>query len=110
MGIKKQVRVGRIIQPINCNTNAIKTSVQLEFKPGDTPWLEYGGEVLNGNVNWVETIKAVLSQGYTESSLAQQLELTLSHIEAILKGDISVLNFKRGARLLAIEETIGLAK
>ena len=84
MGIKKQVKAGRVIQPIKGNCAATTVSNEPEFKPGDTPSLEYNGEVLNGKVNWVETTQAVLSHGYTKSRLAQQLELTINHVEAIL--------------------------
>ena len=110
MGIKKHVKPGRVIQPIKGHCPTTKASNEPEFKPGETPSLEYEGEVLNGNVNWVQTTKAVLSHGYTKSHLAHQLELTINHVESILKGDLTVLNFKRGARLLAIEDALHCAK
>jgi hypothetical protein len=112
MGAKKRVRIGRVIQPTknSCGSNASEKSREPEFKPGDTPWCEYGNEVLNGNVDWVEIVKQVLMRGYNKKSLAQRLELAVKHIETILNGDLSPLNFKRGARLLAIESEVCTAK
>ena len=73
-----------------------------DFKPGNTPHLQYGNEVLNANVPWNEVISDLCSHGLSMAEIAIQLDVELSSIQAVAAKNYSHLNFKAGARLLTL--------
>ena len=81
-----------------------ETRNEPEFKPSKKTWTWFGNERLNWGVNWQKTAKDIIDAGYGLKSLANEMELTCEDIEKLLSGDLSPLDFKLGARLLAIEE------
>ncbi len=82
---------------------------RVRFKPGNDPYYKLGNETLNGQVNWLKTVNEVLgSQKFTLSSLSQRLEIKTEVLEKILENDLSCLNFKTGAKLLGVHESISV--
>ena len=77
-----------------------------EFKPGDTPYLQFGDEWLNWGVSWNEIIRAILKHGYSLSQLADEAQSTVFILTRVLKCDFSTLNFRTGARLLSVHSAI----
>ena len=77
-------------------------SAQPEFKPGNTPFLKYGNEMLNADVEWDQVTRDILSSGCTITSLAEEMELPNDSIQEILNRNYHRLTFKLGARLLRI--------
>jgi len=78
-----------------------------EFKPGNSVTLQFGNELLNGKVNWKQTLEEILSHShYTLADIADKLQAPPSAVEAVLRNDTSGLNFKQGARLVGIHELI----
>jgi hypothetical protein len=79
----------------------------VQFKPGKEPCCKLGDETLNGQVNWLKTVKEVLgTQKFTLSSLSQHLDIKKEALEKVLDNDVSSLNFKAGAKLLNVYESL----
>ena len=72
------------------------------FKPGNTPHMKYGNEMINANVPWNEVISDLCSYGVTMAEIAAHLEVELSVVQAAVKQNYTGLSFKMGARLLAM--------
>lgn len=72
------------------------------FKPGNTPHLQYGKEILNDGVRWDEMVLEVINKGCSAPLLAEKMNLDLAVIMDISRRDYSALDFKTGAKLCAI--------
>ena len=80
-----------------------------KFKPGNDPSYQLGNEVLNGQINWLNTMQEVLgSRKFTINSLSQYLEVKTEVVKKVLENDLSCLNFKTGAKLLGVHESLGV--
>ena len=73
-----------------------------EFKPGNTPYMQYGNQVLNENVAWNEVISDLCSHGLSMVEIAVRLDVDVCVVQAVTKENYAQLNFKTGARLLAL--------
>lgn len=77
-----------------------------EFKPGDTTMLQFGKEILNGNVEWRNALLELLR--YSDDTLESVMSVLECSQEALLlilnSGDSSLLDFKQGARLLMLHD------
>ena len=104
----KKVKTERAVRSIRgrIETLLVVSKNPPEFKPGKTPWLQYGKEILNGNTDWVKKTNDILNAGYGCKSLARRMDLSEAEIQKVSNGDISPLDFKLGARLLTIEEEV----
>lgn len=76
-----------------------------EFKPGDKPFLEYDGTVLNANVPWDELVSELEASGCTAKDIAQYAECELSVIHEISKKIYDNLCFRSGARIVTMHYT-----
>lgn len=72
------------------------------FKPGNTPHMQYGNEIINANVPWNEVINELCSSGLSMTEIAAHLDVELSVVQAATTRNYSRLSFKAGARLLTI--------
>lgn len=79
--------------------NSKKT--QPEFKPGNTPYTQFGNETLNANIHWYQIIQDILAH-YTQEQLVDEAGITPANLRKILAQHYKKLNFKMGAKLLAI--------
>lgn len=86
-------------KPVNKKDGEIKAA-EPEFKPGDTPHLEYDGSVLNANVPWNEVILELQQQGCAASDIADYAECAESVIKELVNKNYSNLNFRTGARII----------
>ncbi len=70
-----------------------------------TPYCQLGDEVLNANINWLQTVSQILATGaYTLTTLSREIGITKSVLLAILENDVSLLNFRTGAKLITIHD------
>lgn len=76
-------------------------SVLPEFKPGSTPYTQYGNETLNANIPWYQIIQEILTH-YTQEQLLEETGLVNNDLLEILNQNYCKLNFKMGAKLLRI--------
>ncbi len=76
------------------------------FKPGDKPYCFLGNELLNGNIDWKQTLIEVIYHGpHGFSRLADILEVSTQALTWLyLHGDFSCLTFKKGARLNTLHD------
>lgn len=72
------------------------------FKPGNTPHLQYGKEVLNANVPWSDVLNEICLSGMALTEIASRLEVSVSMLRAVATQHYENLNFKTGARLLTL--------
>lgn len=72
-----------------------------KFKPGNTPYTQFGNETLNANVPWYRIVQEILAH-YTQEQLVKETGITSANITKILRQNYRKLNFKRGAQLLSI--------
>lgn len=83
-------------------------SKQPIFKPGQSTALQFGDELLNGNIHWRNTLLEVLR--YTDDNLfdiANTLKCSVNALMVILNhNDSSFINFKQGARLLTLHDKV----
>ncbi len=78
-----------------------------EFKPGNTVALQFGKELLNGNVNWRNTLTDILRySNYSIMEIAEVLEASADAVQALTNDDPRGLSFKQGARLLSMREIL----
>ena len=71
-----------------------------EFKPGDTPYLEYDGQILNKDVPWKELVRDLLDNGHSITQIAVDIECPIRVVNQILVGNYDNLPFRNGARLV----------
>lgn len=75
------------------------------FKPGDTPYLYFGDEILNNNIPWSAVLTKVMQKSDLNiSQIAGKLETSINRVKGIIDGNNCPLTFEQGARLLALEE------
>ena len=77
------------------------TTKQPTFKPGDTPYTQYGNETLNANVLWYQIVEEILAH-YPQEQLVAETGLVPANITKIRNQNYRRLNFRAGAKLLAI--------
>lgn len=74
-----------------------------EFKPGNTVALQFGHEILNGNIDWRGVLKEILEHSdYTIEDIATKLAASAPAVYGLLSDDTSGLGFKQGAQLLGL--------
>jgi hypothetical protein len=73
-----------------------------EFKPGNKPYLEYDGCILNANVPWIAIVRELMECGVTENEIADYAECPLETIADILENNYETLSFRAGARMLTL--------
>jgi hypothetical protein len=71
-----------------------------EFKPGNLPTMQFGGETLNGKVVWEDVVQDLLAQNYTLAQIADIAEVDVAIIKNILNRVYEGLSFRAGARML----------
>ncbi len=75
-----------------------------------TPHCQLGDEVLNANVPWLSVLFEVLNSArFTLTSLCGEIGADKDVFIRLLDSDVSLLNFKIGARLLSLHESIALS-
>ena len=79
----------------------ISTKKQPEFKPGNTPYTQYGNETLNANVLWYQVVNEILAH-CTQEQLVAETGLISANMTKIRNQNYRRLNFRTGAKLLAI--------
>jgi hypothetical protein len=77
-------------------------STKPEFKPGNKPYLEYDGVVLNANVPWNELVAELKNSGKTKSAIAKYAECELDVINQIEAKNFDNLCFRSGARIITL--------
>lgn len=78
------------------------TNEKPDFKPGDKPYYEYDGVILNANVAWDEVVLELQEAGKSVESIAAYAECDASIITNILEKKYDGLTFRAGARLLTM--------
>ncbi|MBY0378642.1 MAG: hypothetical protein K2Q33_08795 [Gammaproteobacteria bacterium] len=77
-----------------------------EFKPGKSAALLFGNELLNGNIQWRNSLLEVMR--YSDYNFDDVSELLQCSNDALLlivnQNDPSLLGFKQGARLVTLHE------
>jgi hypothetical protein len=85
----------------------MKAFKKVPFTPGEQPSCQLGHETLNGRVNCRTTLQEIISsKQFTLSTLSYSLLIEITVLEKILKNDLSALNFKTGAKLLSIYDSL----
>ena len=79
---------------------------EVEFKSGNTPYLQYGNEILNNNVPWDELVQAILDKGQTIKQIANYAETEINIIENVLQQSYQGLTFRAGARIVALHHKL----
>lgn len=76
------------------------------FKPGSTTYCFLGNELLNGQVDWQQTvIDIIVHSGLSIQHIAGQLCICVDQLKRLVcYGDFCCLDFKRGARLMTLHE------
>lgn len=74
----------------------------LSFKPGATPHLQYGKEILNAGVKWDEMVLEIMNKGDSAQLIAAKINVGLAVVMDILRCDYSGLTFKAGAKLCSL--------
>lgn len=77
-----------------------------EFKPGKSVALQFGDEILNGNIHWRNSLLEVMRYGdYALDEVSQLLQCPSEALLLIIThNDPSLLDFKQGARLVTLNE------
>tara|TARA_R110000868_G_scaffold410505_1_gene698711 strand:- start:211 stop:513 length:303 start_codon:yes stop_codon:yes gene_type:complete len=75
--------------------------IKPKFKPGNTPSVRLGNEELNANIPWGQILQSILPR-YPLDILAEKLNTSTSALKALQNNDISSLDFRTGAKLLAV--------
>jgi hypothetical protein len=78
-----------------------QTTEQPKFKPGNTPYTQYGNQTLNANIHWYQIVQEILAH-YTQEQLVDEAGIMPANLRKILVQNYRKLNFKTGAKLLAI--------
>jgi len=73
-----------------------------EFKPGNTPHLHYGKEILNKSQDWAKIISEILVKNYTIKMISEYVEVKEMVIRQALKGKYYYLDFRAGARIATL--------
>lgn len=78
------------------------------FKPGKSAALKFGNEILNGNVNWRNSLlELLLYSDYTLDHIMTALSCSQEALLLIINySDASLLDFKQGARLLMMHDKV----
>ena len=71
------------------------------FKPGKTPYTQYGNETLNANVPWNLIVQEIQAH-YTQERLIAETGVTPTTLRKIYKGNYNSLDFRTGARILGV--------
>jgi hypothetical protein len=81
----------------------VKTNTLPEFKPGNTPYLKFGDEMLNDNMPWRDMLDALQAKSdLTPSAIASVLGTSISNLGNIINGNDCPLAFKQGAALVSL--------
>jgi hypothetical protein len=81
----------------------VKTNTLPEFKPGNTPYLKFGNEILNDNMPWRDMLDELLAKSdLTPSAIASFLDTTVSNLDDVINGNGCPLAFKQGAALVSL--------
>jgi hypothetical protein len=74
-----------------------------KFKPGNTPYLKFGDEILNDNLPWRDMLDELLAKSdLTPSAIASFLDTTVSNLHDVVNGNDCPLAFKQGAALVSL--------
>lgn len=85
-----------------CNETDVKVKSAPEFKPGDKPYCEYDGAVLNANVPWNELVEELLQKGFTLKEVAEYAECPLETLIELQASQFDKLSFRSGARIVTM--------
>jgi carbon storage regulator CsrA len=95
--------------PTDSSNNEFQSSTAHEvddgvpsFKPGKTPHLHYGKDILNADVKWNEIVLEIMNNGTDAQSIAAQIDVALEVVLDIVEGGYSSLDFKTGAKLCSL--------
>jgi hypothetical protein len=84
--------------------------IESDFKPGDKPYYEYDGMILNANVPWNELVQELVQEllinGYSELNVAKYSGRTLRVIKDVLNKSYDGLCFRAGARIITLHSRI----
>ena len=83
-------------------TKEIMIKETTDFRPGNTSYYEYHGEVLNGEIEWNEIILDLMARGYDEKSIATHAKCVPMTVYKVRQKNFDDLTFQQGARILAI--------
>jgi hypothetical protein len=80
----------------------------VQFKPGNHSFCQLGDEILNGKIEWTKILMSIIrSKKITLPDLGKILFVDAKIFEKIInERDSSLLDFKTGARLLAIYDAL----
>ncbi len=79
-----------------------KKSKSLEFKPGNKPYYEYDGVVLNANVPWNELIVELVEARVSVVKIATYAQCSIATIIQLTKYNFENLSFRSGARIVTL--------
>lgn len=73
-----------------------------EFKPGNTPYCQFGDVVLNQDVPWNEVVIDIVNKNISMKKISHVTTLSLDTLCEILKQNYQHLDFKAGACLITL--------
>jgi hypothetical protein len=85
-----------------CKQSVAVKRKKSEFKPGNKPYLEYDGCVLNANVPWNELLSDLVASGFSHEAIATEIGTELQILSAIEAKDFENLSFRAGARMITM--------
>jgi DNA-binding NarL/FixJ family response regulator len=85
-----------------CEEESPVKSNKPEFKPGNKPYLEYDGCVLNANVPWDELLSDLIASGFTYKMIAKEIGTKIKTLKAVKTKDFENLSFRAGARMITM--------
>jgi hypothetical protein len=78
------------------------------LKSVKTPYCKWGNETLNGNIEWLKVLNQIIKvKKVTLENLSQSLAVKPIVLKKIIEGnDTSGLDFRTGAKLLALQDRL----
>jgi DNA-directed RNA polymerase subunit H (RpoH/RPB5) len=96
-----QTPIGEVVY----DREIVQVTEQPEFKPGNTPYTQFGNQTLNANIHWHLIVEEILAH-YTQEQLVDEAGIKPASLPKILKQNYRRLNFKTGAKLLSIHSQL----
>ena len=78
------------------------------FKSPKTSYCKIGNEILNGNIEWLKVLEQIMTiKKLTLKHLSRDLAVDEQVLKKIVEtNDTSALDFKTGAKLLALQDSL----
>lgn len=97
-----QIEQVDLTQLASVASQSSSASAPPEFKPGNTPYLQYDNTLLNADQDWAAILCEILIHGLTMEAVAEFIGVGMRAVDKILANDYTELNFRAGARLATL--------